>query len=267
VHPTLFEIPIRVFGRNIGVHSYGFFIAVGFVLGVYLAMREARKVGEDPEKILDVSFWLLIAGLVGSRAVFILVNWRDYFRDPLGLLRLWEGGLVWYGAFLGALLAAWLFVRRHRLKFFRIADILIPSVPLGHAFGRLGCFSAGCCWGRQCAADFALAVRFEHPEALAPRHIPLHPVQLYEALGETAIFFALILVRSRKRFDGQVVLMYMTLYPILRSLVEIFRGDKARGFLVEGVLSTSQFISLLVFVAAVITQVIFARRANKLPNS
>ena len=249
--PMLFEIPVKVFGRNLAVHTYGFFIAVGFVLGVYLAMREARKIGEDPEKVLDISFWLLVSGLLGSRVIFIIVNWEDYLRDPMAILRVWEGGLVWYGGFLGAVLAAWIYVRRYGLKFWRLADILIPSVSLGHAFGRLGCFSAGCCWGRACADGFLLGVHFRHPDALAPRNVPLHPVQLYEAFGEALIFFILVALRSRKRFDGQVTLMYMTVYPILRSIVEIFRGDRARGFLIEGVLSTSQFISILVLVGAV----------------
>ena len=262
MHPTLFEIPISFFGRNLAVHTYGFFIAVGFVLGVWLAMREARKVGEDPEKLLDLSFWLLVAGLLGSRVVFIAVNWEEYLHDPLAIVRVWEGGLVWYGGFLGAVLAAYIYVRRYRLSFWRLADILIPSVPLGHAFGRLGCFSAGCCWGRECATDFALRVRFMHADSLAPRDVPLHPVQLYEAFGEAMIFFALVLFRSRKRFDGQVMLMYMTLYPILRSVVEIFRGDKERGFIIPGALSTSQFISILVLAGAITAQVILVRRAK-----
>lgn len=262
MHPTLFEIPISFFGRNLAVHAYGFFIAVGFVTGVWLSMREARKVGEDPEKVLDAAFWLLVAGLLGSRVIFIFVNWDDYARDPLAMLRVWEGGLVWYGGFLGAVAAGWIYVRKHRMNFWRLADIVIPSVPLGHAFGRLGCFSAGCCWGRECAADFALRVQFNHPDSLAPRHVPLHPVQLYEAFGETIIFFALVLMRGRKRFDGQVMLVYMTLYPVLRSIVEIFRGDKERGFIVGGVLSTSQFISILVLAGAVIAQVVLVRRAR-----
>jgi phosphatidylglycerol:prolipoprotein diacylglycerol transferase len=262
MHPTLLEIPISFFGRNLAVHSYGFFIAVGFVAGVWLSMREARKIGDDPERILDASFWLLVAGLLGSRVVFILVNWEDYLRDPLAIVRVWEGGLVWYGGFLGAVLAAIYYVRRYRMSYWRMADIIIPSVPLGHAFGRLGCFSAGCCWGRECAADFSLGVRFTHVDSLAPRNVPIHPVQLYEAFGETLIFFALVLTRSRKRFDGQVMLMHMTLYPILRSIVEVYRGDKERGFLIPGVLSTSQFISALVLVGAVMAQVVLVRRAR-----
>jgi hypothetical protein len=140
------------------LHSYGLLIATGFITGIWLAQREGKRRGQDPERIADLTFWILVAAMVGSRVYFILVNWRDYFEAGTFLvntsfgriprvLAIWEGGLVFYGGFIGSVLVAWLYMRRHGMNFLAHADTLIPSVALGHFFGRLGCFGAGCCWG------------------------------------------------------------------------------------------------------------------------
>ncbi|MFA6032372.1 MAG: prolipoprotein diacylglyceryl transferase [Myxococcota bacterium] len=263
MHPVLFELPLKIGGQYLTVHMYGFVVGLGFLAGVYVAFCEARRTGANPEDVLDLSFWLLLSGLAGARVMYIIVNIRDYLDDPWQLARLWEGGLVWYGGFIAALAAGWVFIRRRSMNYMRTADLFMPGVALGHAIGRLGCLCAGCCWGRESAAGYPLAIIFTNPEALAPRFVPMHPVQIYEALGELAIFAVLMIAARRKRYDGQVMLMYVTLYPILRSITEIYRGDKVRGFLVPGVLSVSQFISLLVFAAAVAAQVVMLRRLSK----
>jgi phosphatidylglycerol:prolipoprotein diacylglycerol transferase len=257
------------------LHTYGLLIALAFVVGIWLAQREGRRRGQNPERIADLSFWILVAALVGSRVYFILVNWGDYFgaralvTTPFGriprLLAVWEGGLVFYGGFIAAALTAWWYMRRHKMSFLPHADTLIPSVAFGHFLGRLGCFSAGCCWGEVAHGHLPWAARFPpgalayqsfatrpHPETfLTPDRattLPLHPVQLYEAFGELAIFLLLVLlVRPSKRFHGQVLATWLLLYAVLRTVVEVFRGDVERG-VVAG-LGVGQWTSIAIFAA------------------
>jgi phosphatidylglycerol:prolipoprotein diacylglycerol transferase len=255
------------------LHTYGLLIASAFLAGIWLAQREARRRGQDPERLADLSFWILVAALVGSRVYFILVNWDDYFganavvstaigRIPR-LLAFWEGGLVFYGGFIGAALTAFLYMRRHRMAFLAHADTLIPSVAFGHFLGRLGCFSAGCCWGDVAHGHDPFAVRFP-PDSLAYQTftarpnpgdflapggattLPLHPVQLYESFGELGLFLLLVLVvRPRKAFHGQVLATWLLLYAVLRTVVEMFRGDVERGVVLG--LGVGQWTSLVIF--------------------
>ena len=256
------------------LHAYGLLIATGFIAGIWLAQREARRRGQDPERLADLAFWILFSALVGSRVYFILVNWNDYFgpgrfmvSTPIGriprLLAVWEGGLVFYGGLIGATLVAWAYMRRHRLPFLAYADTMIPSVAIGHFFGRLGCFCAGCCWGDVAHGHLPWAAHFP-PESLAYQTfagrpdpaaflaadrlhtLPLHPTQLYESFGELSLFLLLVLlVRPRKRFHGEVLATWMLLYAVLRSAVEGFRGDVERGVLLG--LGVGTWTSLLIF--------------------
>ena len=254
----------------IPLHTYGLLIATAFLVGLYLAGRGAKRAGLDQERVMDLTFWILIAGMVGSRILFIIVNWDDYAKDPISVFYFWKGGLVFYGGFIGAALVSYFYMRRHGMPFFAYADVLIPSVSLGHAIGRLGCFAAGCCWGGACDVHFALAARFP-PEALAyqsqlVQHVisagaattlPVYPTQLYESLGELTLFLVLTLWRTRKRFNGELLALYLVLYAPLRSLVEMFRGDEERGRVFNFLgpwakkawwnLSTSELISVGIF--------------------
>jgi phosphatidylglycerol:prolipoprotein diacylglycerol transferase len=255
------------------LHTYGLLIACAFLVGIWLAQREGRRRGQDPERIADLSFWILVAALVGSRVYFILVNWGDYFgahalvQTPFGriprLLAFWEGGLVFYGGFIGAALTTWWYMRRARMAFLPVADTLIPSVAFGHFLGRLGCFAAGCCWGDVAHRHLPWAARFppqslayqtfagrDRPEAfLAPDRLatlPLHPVQLYEAFGELALFLLLVVVvRPRKAFHGQVLAVWLLAYAVLRGVVEVFRGDVERGVVLG--LGVGQWTSIAIF--------------------
>ncbi|MBI5481651.1 MAG: prolipoprotein diacylglyceryl transferase [Deltaproteobacteria bacterium] len=281
---------VRLFGG--GLHTYGVLIAVGFLLAVVMTTRQARREGTDPDRLLDLGFWLLVGGFVGARLLFILTDLGYYVGSCRGTgsarttgqvvwdctraLHVWEGGLVWYGGFLAALGVGVFVLHRRRMKILRTADLIMPSVPLGHFFGRLGCFAAGCCFGKPTSS--ALGVAFG-PRSLAYSDLgdllpsgaaatmPLHPTQLYEAFGELLIFFWLLGLGRRKRFDGQVLLAYLFVYPLLRTVVEVFRGDAARrhvvAFSTRGLnallglppeapsfLSVSQLISLLVAAGA-----------------
>jgi phosphatidylglycerol---prolipoprotein diacylglyceryl transferase len=275
------------------LHGYGLMIAVGFVVAIELARREARRQGQDAERIGDLAFWVLVAALVGSRLYFVAVNWKDYFGPDafttLGGLRvprvlvLWEGGLVFYGGFIAAAITAFWYLRRHRLGFLPYADTIIPSLAVGHFFGRLGCFAAGCCWGGVSHAHVPWLVRFP-PEALAYQAfaarpnaaellapdrlstLPVHPTQLYEALGELALFALLVLwVRPRKRFHGEVLAAWLMAYAVLRTAVEAFRGDLERG-VVAG-LGVGQWTSMAIFAAGALVWAVARRRTATAPAS
>ena len=150
MHPVLFN----VFGL-FNVHTYGLMIALGFMIGMQLGTREARRVdlseqGGFDQFILDLTFWILIVSMIGARLLFIIVEWEDdYSRDPFKLFKIWEGGLVFYGGFIAAVLFSIYYSIKHKRDFFLVSDTLIPSVALGHFFGRIGCFAAGCCWGKR----------------------------------------------------------------------------------------------------------------------
>jgi phosphatidylglycerol:prolipoprotein diacylglycerol transferase len=275
---------------DLPLHTYGLLLASGFVVAIWLAQREAARQGQDPEKIGDLVFWILVAALVGSRVYYVLVNWNDYFgsgamvtvgrgRMPR-LLAFWEGGYVFYGGFIAAALAAWWYMRRRGMPFLAYADTLIPSVAMGQVLGRLGCFAAGCCWGSVAHSDLPWLARFppaslafqafaRRPDAaryLAPdglTTLPLHPTQIYESAGELAIFFLLVaVIRPRKRFHGQVLASWLMLYAVLRTTVELFRGDVERG-VVAG-LGVGTWTSLAILAAGVAVMVVGRRRTSAL---
>lgn len=260
--PELFRIP--AFGplkEPLALHTYGVLIAAGFVLVTQMLTREARRMGEpDPDRYADLAFYLLLVGLVGSRILFIIVNWADYKHNVAEIFMFWRGGLVFYGGFLLALAYAVWWAKRHHESFFKIADLYIPMVAFNHAWGRLGCLSAGCCYGRPTTSPLGIQFPVEsavqltqHAQGLigfADRPLPVHPTQIYEAAGEMCLFVFLVWFRNRKRFHGQLLLIWLAIYPVLRSTIEIFRGDTERGFVVKGLLSTSQFISIFVVLLA-----------------
>jgi len=251
LHPVLFRI------GPFTLHTYGVFVAMAFLSGIALAMREARRVGEDPDKILDLSFYMLIASIIGSRLLYAIVNWPTFRDDPLEVFRLWHGGLVFYGGFIGALLAALLFVGSKGLHLWKTADIMAPSIAFGQFVGRIGCFFAGCCYGKVC--DLPWAVTFTDPESLAPKGVPLHPTQLYASLNALLIFLVLSALKGRKKFEGQVFWIYALLYGVTRFIIEYFRGDE-RGMFIENLLSTSQLIGLIMVAVAIVMLIVLRKR-------
>jgi phosphatidylglycerol---prolipoprotein diacylglyceryl transferase len=164
------------------------------------------------------------------------------------LFKIWRGGLVFYGGLISALIVAGWYMRRNKMPVLITLDIFAPAIAIGHAIGRIGCFLAGCCHGR--VADHSAWYTLIFPtnaSSFAPAGVALYPTQLMEVFGETLIFLTLFVLRRYKRFDGQIIAVYAMLYAILRSCIEVFRGDIERGFVIEPWLSTSQFVSLFVF--------------------
>jgi phosphatidylglycerol:prolipoprotein diacylglycerol transferase len=233
-------------------------VAAGFLLGLALAVKQAKKEGIPQERIIDIGFYVLVAAIVGSRLFFVAVNAGHYLKHPLDIFKIWEGGLVFYGGLILALPSALWYIRKHHLDGWRITDIFAPSIAIGHAVGRIGCFAAGCCHGRLC--ELPWAVTFHDPESLATTGIPLHPTQLYESAGEFLNFLILITLRRYQSFKGQLFWTYIFLYSVLRFVVEFFRGDEARGYLFGGI-SVSQGISVIMGIIAI--SVIAGKLLNK----
>jgi phosphatidylglycerol:prolipoprotein diacylglycerol transferase len=249
MHPVLFEIPQMTFGDwiigPIPIRLYGLMIGLGFIIGVSLAARQAKKEGVNPDRILDLGVYMLLMAIVGSRLLFVLTNLQEFADHPLEAFALWKGGLVFYGGVLAAVPVGIWYVRRHGLPVWKTADIMAPSIAIGHAFGRLGCFFAGCCHGAPCTGP--VCITFNDPQSFAPLGVPLFPSQLMESGGEFLIFGLLLLLRGRKTFDGQLFWLYTLSYAILRFILEFFRGDAVRGLYFGGVISTSQIIALGMF--------------------
>lgn len=253
MQPWLLRFSVPGFGE-IMVSSYFTWLVVGLVLSAEVAVREAKRSGESPSAFLRLSALAIVAGLVGGRlghAVFTSPSL--YLEEPLRVLQFWRGGMVYYGGFLGAVAAVAWWCRRKQRSLLHVADILAPAVPLGIAFGRLGCLSAGCCYGRPIdwgtGIEWPWAVTYLAGQVPLPlKGIPLHPVQAYASLGAIALFVLLCWVRHNQRFEGQTVATLLIGYGLLRSLLELFRLDMVRGFVLEDLLgqsiSTSQAISL-----------------------
>jgi phosphatidylglycerol:prolipoprotein diacylglycerol transferase len=256
--PRLFTIPsFDLLGRTLGpftLHTYGVLLAAAFLAGLWVVSRQARKTSLDPGRVTDLAVYVLIAGLLGARVLLFVIEWRFYTGNPRELWTLLQSGGVFYGGLLAALPVAWWYARRHSMPGWQTADVLAPGVAIGQAIGRLGCFCAGCCYGRP--TDVPWAVTFTDIYATravgTPVDTPVHPTQIYEALAVGLVFFALLWLAPRKKFHGQVVLTYVLLYSVARFVIEFFRGDAIRGFvhLWKWDVSTSQIIAALLIVAA-----------------
>ncbi len=245
MHPVLFRI------GSFAVPTYGVLLAIGFFAALWLLRRRAPAFGISPDSATDVGVAMLLWGLVGSKLLLVVVEWPHYVTSWEGARELLRSAGVFYGGLIGAVLATAWVLKKRRIGFFPFADAAAPSVALGQAIGRLGCFSAGCCWGAPTHVPWAIT--FTNPLAEqnvgTPLGIPLHPTQLYEAVG-TALLCVVLVAFERRSFSGETFARYVVGYGALRFVIEIFRGDP-RGSVFGGVLSTSQFIALLGILAGI----------------
>ncbi len=251
MHPILIQL------GPVTLHTYGLMVAAGFLLGITLAARLGQQDGLDPQRVFDTCFWIVVAAIIGSRIVYIGVNYEHFIKFPFDMVKLWEGGLVFYGGFLGAIAAGWICVNRYGLDKWLFADVAATGAALGHIFGRFGCFAAGCCYGKP--TDVPWAVTFHDVASIAPTGVPLHPTQLYDALNEFVVFSILIFVRGRRTFKGQIFFLWIMLYALGRFVVEGFRGDP-RGVWFGDAISTSQLFAL---VGAAVALVFYLRNRKK----
>lgn len=256
MHPMFFH-----FGF-IEIRTYGILMVVGFLIGLNLLMKKTRQAGLDSNKVSDIAFYSLIIALAGARLTYVLTNLSEFTANPLDIFKFWQGGLVFYGGLIVGVGCYFYFFRKYKMPPIKILDMASPSMALGHFFGRLGCFAAGCCHGRTCAADFPLAVKFSDPLSLAPPGVPLHPAQLYDALNAFILFVLLEWLYRRQRFEGQVLAVYGMTYAIGRSIVEEYRGDTDRGYVFYEWLSTSRFIAIIIFVLSLIAYRYWSQKAQ-----
>lgn len=241
MHPILFE------WGHYKIHFYGVLIVVGFLFSMPFVVKKGVQLGLERRLLVNVCYLSLISGFIGARLVYILVNWSEFSADPVGIFDIRRGGLVFYGGLMGGMLGFYVFSLVHKLPILTLFDVAAAPLAINQMFGRLGCFMAGCCWGKECALDFPLRVQFSHPLAPAPHEVWLHPVQLYEAAFLIFLGFSLMLIYKKRQFEGQVVASYLILYAIGRFVIEFFRGDDLRGFIFQTHLSTSQGISIILF--------------------
>jgi phosphatidylglycerol:prolipoprotein diacylglycerol transferase len=242
LHPVLVEI------GSLKVYSYGVFVAIGFLAALWVAGREIARRGIDRDTFYDMGFWAVVSAIAGSRLFHVLVYWKFYRETPLEIFKLWNGGLVFYGGFLAAVAVCVWFLRRHRMPFLPVADASSLGIPLGLAFGRIGCTAAGCCYGKLTSVPWAIV--FTDPGSLAPLHVHLHPTQIYESISGFAIFGILYATRDRFQTPGMLFWTMLILYGVIRSFLEIFRDDP-RGFL--GPFSESQIVSAVLIAYAVVS--------------
>ena len=248
MHPDFIRI------GPLDIHTYGVFVALGFRVGLWVAARRAPCEGIKSEQIADLGVWLIVFGMLGGKLFHIIFFWNDFIAawHAEGLRSLREG-FVFYGGFILASLAAIVYASANRLSLAKLMDVLAPSAALGHMFGRLGCFFNGCCFGKPCALPWA--VKFPLPHVMAG--IPVHPTEIYEALGNLAIFAGLTAFSRRKRFDGQIFWLYVLSYGVLRFVVEFFRGDYDVYYF--GVLTIGHLVALVMIVLAAIVLALFRK--------
>ncbi len=248
MHPILFSL------GSFKITVYGFMTAVAFLTGIYLSSMAAKKKGIDPDTILDLGLVIIISAVIGARLLYVMVWWNYYSKNFVDIFKVWEGGLVFYGGFIGALGGSIWWILKKKLPFLKLGDIFMPFLALSHAIGRIGCYYNACCYG---AVNDKCGVIFP---ALNDnlRHLP---TQLYESVLNFLNFVVLIMFFSnKKRKEGDVFFLYFLNYGIIRFVIELFRGDPERGAILG--MSTSSFISLFLIVTGVVG-IVYLRVKNK----
>ena len=244
MHPIAFE-----FGP-LTIYWYGVLVGLGCLAGLWTASRRGLLDGFPPDKVYDVGLWVLIGTVIGARALHVISYWDQEFagRPWIAILNLRQGGLVFYGGFLGAAAAVLLFCAFKKEPLWRIADMLAPSTALGSVFGRIGCLMTGCCYGSACTLPWAIHFPTDH----TTHGSPVHPSQIYDSLTNLAVYGVLEWAYRRKRFDGQIFAGWLLIYPLARSMTELFRGDYALSERFIGGLTPAQLLSVGIFIAGVI---------------
>jgi len=262
MHPVLFKI------GPITIHTYGFLFASGILLGILLSLRLAKRENIDTKKMADMLFYVVLIALVGAKIFLFVTELGHYLKHPDQIKYLITSGGTFYGGLIFAILFALWYMKRKGMDARAVGDAAAPAIALGHFFGRMGCFSAGCCYGRA-AGESCLGVTFSnlyaHNHTGVPLNTPLFPTQLMEAVLNLLNFIFLLLVFRRRRFKGQVLLLYVFNYAVIRFVVEYFRGDADRGYVFGS--SAAPFTSLsvpqLISLVGIVIAVVFYSRFRK----
>lgn len=254
MHPILFEISIPEFlqgilPETITIYSYGFLIMIGAIVAMtYTAVQSKRRYNISFDTSQTLFLIILIGAFLGGKVFYFFENPSYFMENPSALFG--SRGFVFYGSLIFSVIGILVFFKIKGLPILKMLDIIAVTTGLVHVFGRMGCFMAGCCYGIPTESSFGVV--YKDPNSLArPLENHLHPTQLYSVLLITLILVTIMLLRKKQRFHGQLFLVYLMIYSTGRSIIEIFRGDLSRGFIIDNWLSHSQFISLLILIFSV----------------
>lgn len=234
------------------IHGYGLMIALGILFAVMLGQRLAKKFGLDADKLTNLAYICLIFGFIGAKLLYCIVEFDKVIEDPIKIIS--GSGFVVYGGIIAGVVAGIVYARRYHMDFWKYFDIVMPCVLLAQGFGRIGCFLAGCCYGKE--TDSIIGVMFPS-SSLAPTGVKLIPTQLISSIGCFIIVGILLYLLNKQHKDGTIGFLYLIFYSVGRFIIEFFRNDY-RGSI--GILSTSQFIAILTFVLGI---VLYLKMNNK----
>ncbi len=252
--------PIAIYLGSLPIRWYGVMMALAFLAGLWTATRRARLANVHGEIIADVTMWLMAGSIVGARFAYVTTYWKQEFADQpfREVFMIQHGGLVYYGGLIGASVAGIIYLAWKKLPVWKIADILAPSIALGSVFGRVGCLLNGCCYGRACDLPWAIHFPLDHETHGAG----VHPTQLYDALLNLVLYLALAWFFRRKKFDGQILALYLIGYAICRTTVEFFRGDYPADHIHAGLFTSAQLLSVPILLAGI---ALWFWRSEKVP--
>ncbi len=248
---------IEIFGRSIPLYGICFFGGIGIAVAVALLI--CKRVGFPRWELVYSAIYIMIGAMIGAKLLFIAVSWKTIVALKLPLIAVIQGGFVFYGGLIGGVAGLWIYTKLYKMKFADYVDIYAAVVPLGHAFGRVGCFFAGCCYGIPCR----FGVVYESTVGTTPVGVRLLPIQLIEAAALLVLFFVLLaLVVKKKRLLTTFV--YCISYPLMRFVLEFFRGDSERGLFLG--ISTSQYVSIAIVMATIACTIIYKRFLFESPS-
>jgi phosphatidylglycerol:prolipoprotein diacylglycerol transferase len=250
MHPILFS-----FG-GFTIYTYGFFVALGFFTATLYVTKTVKSDIISQDNLYSLFLYTILAAIAGARLLYVLTNPGEFIKAPLDIFKVWQGGLVYYGGFITAVLYVVWHAKRKKAPLARLSDAIAPALGLGHFFGRIGCFFAGCCYGKAC--ELPWAVTFNNSDTLAQQGVHLHPTQIYEALGNLAIFAILHFYNKKGHAAGKTFALYLITYALLRFTVEFFRGDY-RGATFAG-LSIAQTVSVLLFITGSVIMMMTSKK-------
>jgi len=252
MHPILFKI------GSFTIYTYGFLVFVGVLFAYFFCLKQTGRENINKNVFSDIIFWTLIFSFIGARAFYIFTDFENFLQSPFEML-LSRSGFVFYGGVIFGIIALFILARLRKINFLKLADIIVLGVPLAHAFGRLGCFFYGCCYGRP--TNSFLGVLFPKESPAGAFGVCVIPTQLIESFFLLLLFLILLFFKKHKKFNGQLLAFYLIAYSILRFVIEFFRGDP-RGNVFF--LSLSQFISLFFLVFGIF---LYLRLRRRIPQN
>lgn len=238
------------------IHGYGLMIGIGILAAFFLAEKRAKTKGLSEDDLYGIALVCVIFGILGAKLLFCIIEFRSILQNPMSIFS--GNGFVVYGGIIGGALAAYLYSRIKKMEFLKYFDVLMPSVALAQGFGRIGCFLAGCCYGKETESVFGIVFK---NSGYAPNGVRLIPTQLISSAGNFLIMAILILYARKQRQPGKVGALYLVLYSVGRFAVEYLRNDY-RGE-VFGVLSTSQFISVFTLILGIVLLAVFHKKEKE----